>query len=108
MSRGLGAMEREVLATIGGNHPWAGKWVRLRFVANIITMDDVSDIVRAIGHHTSWASRYPSVKRAARSLERKGLIERRSRAKECYVKVSAPLPQEHLVQRKDSEATDAK
>jgi hypothetical protein len=80
-------MECEVLDAIS-KPPWAGKWSRLSMVARMILMDDISPIGAALGTETSWLSRYPSVKRAARSLERKGLIERESRAKQCFIRTS--------------------
>ena len=89
MSRGLGAMEREVLDTMG---KLPGNWMRLSMVARIILMDDISPLGAVMGTETSWLPRYPSVKRAARSLERKGLIERESRANQCYIRVMRTSP----------------
>ena len=87
MSRGLGSMEKELLETLSGNHPWVGQWMRLSKVARMILLEDLSPIGGEMGVEISWLSRYSSVKRAARSLERKGLIDRDSRANQCYVRV---------------------
>ncbi len=77
MSRGLGKVEKKILETIGRH--------RL-CISNLIPfMYPPSPMGATFGARPTDCDNYSSIKRAVRSLERKGLIRRWSGSKWCLI-----------------------
>ena len=95
MSRGLGRREIEILSWLKEAKLESDHWIRLISIAEKIIHNSLYEnspysltLKTMMGEQITDMPEYQSIKRAAKSLQRKGYINRRSRGSACWIKLS--------------------
>jgi len=84
-------MEREVLAVLA---QLPNRGAPICGLMTMVVERSMANLV--MGTPGSYLREYPSVKRAVRTLARKGLVRRYSGAKSSWVELSAPVGEERI------------
>ena len=95
MSRGLGKVERDVVAFLQKQQS-RGMPGRISLSGLVRFLYEASPMELVMGDFASYRSEYQAVKRATKSLARKGYITRRSGPKSCIVELKCNSPTDTL------------
>jgi len=101
MSRGLGKVERDIIEYLQKLDK-KGMPTRIYLSMFCRMIYEPSPMALILGQPNSYSKEYSSLKRASKSLERKGLIKRWSNARCCIVELVKCTPQRDTLKQEQN------